>query len=331
MTTDDLQQRLVKLFESEETNVASLIENLTGLTGVPLCRTQVRYAQTLAEDRIGRGDLLGALSAIKEVLVAIRYLTQNDVNYPWVLPGISLSIGKLGGRLAERDDDANFRNAYEESLTVGRDLVAGVHGSLGWALGVEPNKVGHKQSAFDTSGPPPAVVGEGVEVAGDSTGNPATLKWARDVLESLQVLGDARKREGDFLGAGMAYEKSTEIARELGGLDPSDAVLAGTLAINVEKLGDVRMATGDLQGARGAYGESLRLRRDLLERHPGNPGLGRDILGPLAKLAEADPGNAAEYWAEVVARIEEMAARGTLLPTDAPYLETARGNLAATR
>jgi hypothetical protein len=47
------------------------------------------------------------------------------------------------------------------------------------------------------------------------------------------------------------------------------------------------------------------------------------------KLAQADPGNAAAHWAGVVARMEDMAARGILAPVDLPHLDAARANLAA--
>jgi hypothetical protein len=43
----------------------------------------------------------------------------------------------------------------------------------------------------------------------------------------------------------------------------------------------------------------------------------------------ADPGSAAAHWAEVVARMNDMTARGILAPVDLPHLERARANLAA--
>ena len=93
----------------------------------------------------------------------------------------------------------------------------------------------------------------------------------------------------------------------------------------------MRVAQGDLAGALAAYDESLTIRRDLAARDPGNAGWARDVWVSYWKLAEADPANAAAHWAEVVARMEDMAARGILLPTDAAHLDAARANLAAAR
>ena len=80
-----------------------------------------------------------------------------------------------------------------------------------------------------------------------------------------------------------------------------------------------------------AYDEALTIRRDLAARDPGNTGWARDVWVSYWRLADADPANASAHWAEVVARMEDMAARGILLPTDQPWLDTARANLAAAR
>jgi len=50
-----------------------------------------------------------------------------------------------------------------------------------------------------------------------------------------------------------------------------------------------------------------------------------------SQMAGVDANNATKYWEEVVGRMEDMAARSILLPTDAPYLEAARENLDASR
>jgi hypothetical protein len=101
--------------------------------------------------------------------------------------------------------------------------------------------------------------------------------------------------------------------------------------VSLDRLGNVAIAEGDLLAARAAFDESLAIARDLAARDPGNAGWARDVVVSHAKLAQADPEYAADHWAEVVARVEDMAARGVLRPVDAWMLDAARTNLAAAR
>ena len=93
----------------------------------------------------------------------------------------------------------------------------------------------------------------------------------------------------------------------------------------------MRVAQGDLPGASQPTRRACRSRRALADRDAGNAGWARDVWISYWKLAAADPANAAAHWAEVVARMEDMAARGILRPADAPHLATARARLAAAR
>jgi hypothetical protein len=96
-------------------------------------------------------------------------------------------------------------------------------------------------------------------------------------------------------------------------------------------IGDVRVAQGDLPGGLAAFDEGLTIARDLAARDPGNAGWARDVRISVWRTAQVDLSEAARHWEEEVARMEDMDARGILLPTDAPYLEAARANLASAR
>jgi tetratricopeptide (TPR) repeat protein len=135
--------------------------------------------------------------------------------------------------------------------------------------------------------------------------------------------GQARIETGNLGGAGAAFVTARDLAATSGEERDRAAALA--------YLGDVRVAQGELPAALQAYEESLQIARDLAARDPGNAGWARDVLASLWRMAGIDTDNATKYWEEVIARMEDMAARSILLPMDAPYLEAARKNLDASR
>ena len=119
------------------------------------------------------------------------------------------------------------------------------------------------------------------------------------------------------------------IARDLSQRDPGNAGWARDISVSLDRIGNVAVAEGDLTAARDAYAEALEIARDLSQRDPGNAEWARDVVVSHWKLAQSDPDNATVHWAEVVTRMEDMEARGILLPTDRSFLDTARKNLAS--
>lgn len=133
----------------------------------------------------------------------------------------------------------------------------------------------------------------------------------------------ARVALGRLGPALTALERALSIARQ----GDCERDIAAALC----DIGDVRTAQGDLPGALTAYAESRGIARDLAARDAGNAGWARDLWVSYWKMATVDPENAAAHWSEVVARIEDMAARGVLPPADAAYLDAARARLAEAR
>jgi tetratricopeptide (TPR) repeat protein len=133
--------------------------------------------------------------------------------------------------------------------------------------------------------------------------------------------GRARVDLGRLADALAAFREAERVARAQG--------LIRDVSVALDGIGDVRVAQGDLPGALDAFDEGLAIARNLAARDKGNAGWARDVWVSYWKLAQVDPGNAGSHWAEVVARMEDMSARGILAPVDLPYLDTARANLAA--
>jgi tetratricopeptide (TPR) repeat protein len=157
--------------------------------------------------------------------------------------------------------------------------------------------------------------------------DPGDAEAQRDVSASLQRLAYMRVKQGDLAGAVAAYGEALEIARKLAAGDPGNAQAQRDVSANLEEVGEVRFKQGDLAGADTAYAECLSIRRKLAAADPGNAEAQRDLLETLWTLAKRNrPG---VHWRDVVARLEDLEARGALAPTDRKYLDEARKNAAA--
>ena len=176
---------------------------------------------------------------------------------------------------------------------------------------------------------------------GSLEGAKAAFQAAQDLAEAggdehglaaaLVHAGDVRVAQGNLPAALAAYEEGLAIVRDLAARDPGNAGWARDLAVSLNNVGDVRVAQGAMPAALAAFEEGLAIRRDLAERDPGNAGWARDVWVSLWRMTQVDPDNAAAYWEEAVRRMEDMAARGILLSSDAQYLEAAQEALEALR
>jgi tetratricopeptide (TPR) repeat protein len=281
-----------------------------------------------------QGDLQAARAAFDESLSIVRNLAARDPGNAGWARDVSVSLNKLGDVAVAQGDLSAARAAYAEDLEIARTLAARDPGNAAWARDVLVSLV-KLGDLFVAEGDLPAAraaFDEGLAIARAlAARDPGNAGWARDVSVSLEKLGDVAIAAGDLQAARAAYDESLAIARDLAARDPGNAGWARDLAVSLEKLGDLAIAAGDLRAARAAFDESLRIRRALAARDPGNAGWARDVWVALWRMTQVDPENAADHWAEVVARLEDMDARGILLPSDAWMLDDARANLAAAR
>jgi len=95
-------------------------------------------------------------------------------------------------------------------------------------------------------------------------------------------------------------------------------------SVALNQLGDVLLAQGDGPGALQAYRESEVTFKRLAASDPSNAGWQRDLWVSLWRLRDFPESGVS--WGQVVERMEDMDARGVLLPTDRQFLEIARGN-----
>ena len=154
--------------------------------------------------------------------------------------------GDLAGALA----------AYDEGLTIARDLAARDPGNAGWArdVSVSLNKVGDVRRAQGDLPGALAAYDESLTIRRDlAARDPGNAGWARDVSVSLNKVGDVRVAQGDLPGALAAYDESLTIRRDLAARDPGNAGWARDLW-GLGPGGWHRVGSGERGGALGGGG-----------------------------------------------------------------------------
>jgi len=98
--------------------------------------------------------------------------------------------------------------------------------------------------------------------------------------------------------------------------------------VSYNKVGDVLVAQGNLPGALASFKDSLAIRDRLAKADPNNAGWQRDVWVSYWRLASF--GTISERrtrWEMVIAKLEDMKARGILQPTDQRFIAIAKANL----
>ena len=140
------------------------------------------------------------------------------------------------------------------------------------------------------------------------------------------TLADVLVLAGDLQGAKARFEASLLVSERLAEQNPGSAEAQRDLSVSMNKLGDVLVLAGDLQGAKARFEASLLVSERLAEQNPGSAEAQRDLWVSLWRLAQMGH---TVTWGDVLERMEAMNARGTLLPTDTPFLEQARAHAGA--
>jgi tetratricopeptide (TPR) repeat protein len=134
-----------------------------------------------------------------------------------------------------------------------------------------------------------------------AAGDPADLRWQRDLSVIHNKLGDVAVATGDLAGARDAYQAGLDIAIRLAAADPANTLWQSDLSVSHDRLGDVAVAAGDLARARDAYQAGLDLRVRLTAADPAAARWQRDLsvshdrLGDVAAAA-GDLAGAREHF-----------------------------------
>ena len=158
--------------------------------------------------------------------------------------------------------------------------------------------------------------------------DPSNAEWQRDLSVSFERIGAEHYARGNLDAALEAYEDRYVITEKLAAQDPSNTEWQRDLAVSHGFIGSVLEARGDLEGALSRYQKALEIQKRLAAQDLSNAGWQRDLWVSMYRLAIMEGSGVS--WAEVLARMEAMKARGVLLPKDEPLLEQARAHQAAT-
>jgi tetratricopeptide (TPR) repeat protein len=205
--------------------------------------------------------------------------------------------------IARVSDPANARKYYAEAVSLDPDHVEGMywHGSMQSDAG----NLQEAETAFRR------VIRPGQEGRNDTW-----LYWAR------LGIGDLLVQRGDLNGAEVEFGTGRDFAEKLAAQDPNNTGWQRDLTVSSIKIGDVQRARGKLDAALKAYEDGLDIREKLAAQDPSNTDWQRDLWVLMWRFAQMEGGGVS--WADVLARMEAMKARGVLLPTDEPFLEQAR-------
>ena len=181
--------------------------------------------------RIEVGNLAGALKAF-----AAR--GGDHPNRPRQRRDLAAALDGVGDVRRDQGDLPGALAAYDEGLTIRRDLAARDPGNAGWArdVSVSLNKVGDvRRDQGDLPGAL-AAYDEGLTIRRDlAARDPGNAGWARDVSVSLNKVGDVRRDQGDLAGALAAYDEGLTIARDLAARDPGNAGWARDVSVSLEQ------------------------------------------------------------------------------------------------
>ncbi|KMW60723.1 TPR repeat protein [Candidatus Rhodobacter oscarellae] len=284
----------------------------------------------IGDVRLAQGDLPGALEAYTRGLEIAEALAGQDKGNAGWQRDVWVSLNKVGDVRLAQGDLPGALEAYTRGLEIAEALAGQDKGNAGWQrdVSVSLDRIGDvRRAQGDLPGALEAYT-RGLEIrealAGQDKGNAG---WQRDVSVSLNRIGDVRRAQGDLPGALEAYTRGLEIAEALAGQDKGNAGWQRDVSVSLNMVGDVRLAQGDLPGALEAYTRGLEIREALAGQDPGNAGWQRDVWVSLWRLTAFPESGVA--WADVAEKMEAMAARGVLLPTDQQYLDHARAQAAS--
>ena len=149
--------------------------------------------------------------------------------------------------------------------------------------------------------------------------DPSAEPAARDLAAALSELSLAIRSQGDLAAADAPAEEALAISRRLATAAPNSVRAQGDLVSALRQCGDLRLAQQDTTGATAAFAEALGVARAMARSRPTAIFLARSINELMAKLADI-PGSGVT-WAQVIANLEDMRARGVFEANDETTLE----------
>lgn len=116
--------------------------------------------------------------------------------------------------------------------------------------------------------------------------DPTDVGWVRELIWSLNSVGNVLQAQGYLKEAEAAYSTSLEFSDWQAGQMPDDPDLMRDVQVARNKVGEVRFARNDFPGALQAHQEALALAETLLAMYPDNLTFRRDISFTQERLGD---------------------------------------------
>lgn len=106
----------------------------------------------------------------------------------------------------------------------------------------------------------------------------------RDMSIALELIGDARLRQGELSKADEAYARSLAISEQRLKAAPNELSRQQDTGFGYEKVADIRMARGDLAEAKRLYSRCLEIYQQIVTADPATVSYQRDLLVARSKM-----------------------------------------------
>ena len=119
-----------------------------------------------------------------------------------------------------------------------------------------------------------------------STARPDSMLIARDLIVTMQRLGDLLGRMGEKDSALVLQVEAKHRIQAQRARYPEDPLLAGDFGVATDRLSDLKFAAGDTLGALQEQAEALPVMERLYAKYPNDPGWRRSKMVGYAKMAQ---------------------------------------------
>jgi uncharacterized caspase-like protein len=118
-------------------------------------------------------------------------------------------------------------------------------------------------------------------------GDPTDLFWVRELIWSLNSVGNVLQQQGYLKEAETAYASALEFSQWQADQMPDNVDLIRDRQVARNKLGEIRFARNDFAGAHAAHTEALALVDQLMAIDPASPTYRRDLSFTQERLGDA--------------------------------------------
>jgi uncharacterized caspase-like protein/regulator of sirC expression with transglutaminase-like and TPR domain len=155
--------------------------------------------------------------------------------------------------------------------------------------------------------------------------DPADYDWVRELVWSLNAVGNVLQQQGYMTEAEAAFASALEFSQWQADQNPDDVALMRDRQVARNKLGEIRFARNDFAGALAAHQEALAIAEALLALDPTNATYRRDMSFTQERLGDTLVAMGDQAGAKAAFELSKALTEGLL--EEFPYDEEIRRDL----